>query len=155
MKKGKIPVLSCEGACIRGEIARLAANLVAKEKGFSRTCHGELFTASHSEIAKWTKSAQKVVVIDGCFMDCHGRILEHLIGPEALIRFDALSFYKKYTDRIDIDSVPEPERKETAHQVADAVLKQLGSQTEVKTGTSCGCKQVGTLDADNTVKACG
>ena len=27
---GKIPVLSCEGACIRGEIARQAANLVAK-----------------------------------------------------------------------------------------------------------------------------
>jgi hypothetical protein len=27
----KIPVLSCEGPCIRGEIARLAANLVAQE----------------------------------------------------------------------------------------------------------------------------
>ncbi len=31
---GKIPVLSCEGACIRGEIARLAANLVAKEEPY-------------------------------------------------------------------------------------------------------------------------
>jgi hypothetical protein len=31
-KEGKIPVLSCEGACIRGEIARLVANLVAKEE---------------------------------------------------------------------------------------------------------------------------
>ena len=29
--EGKIPVLSCEGACIRGEIARLAANMIAKE----------------------------------------------------------------------------------------------------------------------------
>jgi hypothetical protein len=27
----KVPVLSCEGPCIRGEIARLAANLVAAE----------------------------------------------------------------------------------------------------------------------------
>ncbi len=26
-----IPVLSCEGPCIRGEIARLAANLIAQE----------------------------------------------------------------------------------------------------------------------------
>ena len=27
----RIPVLSCEGPCIRGEIARLAANLIAHE----------------------------------------------------------------------------------------------------------------------------
>lgn len=27
----KIPVLSCEGPCIRGEIARIAANIVAEE----------------------------------------------------------------------------------------------------------------------------
>jgi hypothetical protein len=34
--EGKILVLSCEGACIRGEIARLAANMVAKEDGYGR-----------------------------------------------------------------------------------------------------------------------
>ena len=28
------PVLSCEGACIRGEIARLAAGMVAEEAGY-------------------------------------------------------------------------------------------------------------------------
>ena len=27
----RIPVVSCEGACVRGEIARVAANLLAKE----------------------------------------------------------------------------------------------------------------------------
>ncbi|MHC4494591.1 MAG: hypothetical protein ACYSYM_02080 [Planctomycetota bacterium] len=32
---GKIPVLSCEGPCIRGEIARLAANIVAKEDPYA------------------------------------------------------------------------------------------------------------------------
>jgi hypothetical protein len=34
MKGSKIPVLSCEGACIRGEIARLAANMIAKEESY-------------------------------------------------------------------------------------------------------------------------
>lgn len=43
-QEGKVPVLSCEGACIRGEIARLAANLVAKEEPYRRGCHGELLT---------------------------------------------------------------------------------------------------------------
>jgi len=31
MALGRIPVLSCEGPCIRGEIARLAANMTATE----------------------------------------------------------------------------------------------------------------------------
>lgn len=121
----KIPVLSCEGACIRGEIARLAANLVAKEEPYRRGCHGELFTVPDSAIAQWMKNAGKIVLIDGCFLRCHGRVLENLVGEEHLTQFDALSFYGKYTDRFDIDSVPEKERKETARRVADKVLAEL------------------------------
>ncbi len=125
LKQGKIPVLSCEGACIRGEIARLAANMIAKEDGYKRGCHGEALTAPHSEPAKWVKGSDKVVLIDGCFMSCHGRIFENILGKEQLIRFDALKVYKKYSDLMEIDSVPEEERKATARQVADAVLAEL------------------------------
>ncbi len=123
--EGKIPVLSCEGACIRGEIARLAANLVAKEQPYARACHGEAISIPDSAMAKWVKGAAKVVMIDGCFLQCHGRILENLVDEEKLIRFDALSFYKKYTDLFDVDSVPEAERKKVARQVADWVLAGL------------------------------
>ncbi len=125
LDEGKIPVLSCEGACIRGEIARLAAHLVAKEEAYRSGCHGELFTVPHSAIAQWIKKTGKVVLIDGCFLRCHGRILENLIGEDNLVQFDALSIYKKYTDRFDIDSVPGEERRETARQVADIVLAEL------------------------------
>ena len=121
----KIPVISCEGACIRGEIARLAAHLVAKEEPYRRSCHGEMFTAPHSAIAQWMREAEKVVVIDGCFMKCHGRILRNLIDGENLLQFDALSIYKKYTDLINIDDVPEEERKATAREVADRILDRL------------------------------
>lgn len=48
---GKIPVLSCEGACIRGEIARLAANMVTKEEPFARGCHGELLSVPDAAMA--------------------------------------------------------------------------------------------------------
>ncbi|MHC4666386.1 MAG: hypothetical protein ACYS9T_10605, partial [Planctomycetota bacterium] len=54
--EGKTPVLSCEGACIRGEIARLAANMVAKEEPFARACHGELLSVPDSAMAKWVKN---------------------------------------------------------------------------------------------------
>ena len=123
--EGKTPVLSCEGACIRGEIARLAANVVAKEEPFARACHGELLSVPDSAMAKWVKNASKVVLIDGCFLRCHGRIIENLIGKEKLVQFDALSVYKQYTDIFDIDDVPEKERKEVAKQVADRVLAAL------------------------------
>jgi uncharacterized metal-binding protein len=125
LEEGKIPVLSCEGACIRGEIARLAAHLVAREEPYRRGCHGELFTVPGSALAQWIKKAGKIVLIDGCFLRCHGRILENLVGEQNLAQFDALSLYKKYTDRFDIDSVPEEERKETARKVADIVLAEL------------------------------
>ncbi|MGE5795929.1 MAG: putative zinc-binding protein [Ignavibacteria bacterium] len=121
----KIPVISCEGACIRGEIARLAANKLAKEEPFKRACHGELLTVPGSNMTEWIKKSEKVVLIDGCFLRCHGRILENLIGKENLIQFDALSYYKKYTDRFDIDSVPEEELKETAELVADRIFTAL------------------------------
>lgn len=125
MAEEKIPVISCEGGCIRGEIARLAANLVAKEEPYRRTCHGELFTVPHSAISNWIRNADKVVLIDGCFLRCHGRILKNLIEDNHLVEFDALSHYKKYTDFFDIDDVPEEERKEVARQVADWVLLSL------------------------------
>ncbi len=125
MEEDKIPVLSCEGACIRGEIARQAANMVAKEEPYRRACHGELLTVPHSAIAHWVKEAPKVVLIDGCFLHCHGRALKNLIDEDKLIVFDALPMYKKYTDVFDIDAVPEAERKEVARQVADNVLAEL------------------------------
>jgi hypothetical protein len=132
IREQKVPVLSCEGPCIRGEIARLAANLVAKEEPFRRGCHGELITVPGSAIAKWIKTAEKVVLIDGCFLRCHGRVVENLIEKEKLVQFDAHSYYRKYSEHFDIDSVPETERKETARLVADAVLAELGAAAKSK-----------------------
>jgi uncharacterized metal-binding protein len=126
IEQEKIPVLSCEGGCIRGEIARLAANMLSKEAGFARGCHGELVTVPDSAIARWIRGAEKVILIDGCFLSCHGRILEGLLKKDQLVQFDALKVYRKYTDVFDIDKVPEAERKEAARQVANSVLAELG-----------------------------
>ncbi len=121
----RIPVLSCEGACIRGEIARLAANMVAKVEGFARACHGELLSVPHSAMAEWVKQADQVVMIDGCGLRCHGRILENLLDKTRVVQFNALAVYNKYTDVFDIDAVPEHERQQAARQVADRVLAAL------------------------------
>jgi hypothetical protein len=148
IREGATPVLSCEGACIRGEIARLAANRVAKESGYRRACHGELFSVPHSAMAKWVQQAGEVVVIDGCHLKCHGRMVEPLVTRERLRSFDALAHYRKYSDVFDIEAVPESERQEVAADVAEWVIRRLngssgGGEAESRGGgegpASAGC----------------
>ena len=124
--KKTIPILSCEGPCIRGEIARLAANLIAQEvPALARACHAETFFVPHSTMAEWVKGAEKSVMVDGCFLKCHGRVLKKLVGEERMIQIDALPLYKKYTDVFLMDDVPEEERKAIARQVADKIIVKL------------------------------
>jgi len=120
------PVFSCEGPCIRGEIARLAANLVAQEMpSYARACHAETFLVPHSSFARWVKEADMSVMIDGCFLKCHGRVLKKLVGEEKVFHIDVLPLHKKYSDFFLMDDVPEEERKKVARQVADKIIAML------------------------------
>jgi uncharacterized metal-binding protein len=121
-----IPVLSCEGPCIRGDIARRAADLIAQDvPSLKRACHGEAFYVPHSAMAQWVRDADKVVMIDGCFLQCHGRVLKNVIRAENLLHIDALPLYKKYSDIFLMDDVPEEERKAVAREVAAKILAKL------------------------------
>jgi uncharacterized metal-binding protein len=126
--EGKIPVLSCEGPCIRGEIARLAANIVAEEEPFARSCYAETFLVPHSTMARWVKDARRVVMIDGCFLLCLGRVLKNFIDAEKIIHIDTLPMHRKYGDVFLYTDVPEAERNEVARQVADRILTKLRSE---------------------------
>ncbi len=122
----RTPVLSCEGPCIRGEIARLAANLISQEvPGLARACHGETFFVPHSAMASWVRGADKSIMIDGCFLKCHGRVLDGLVGEAKVVHVDALPLYKKYTDVFHMEDVPEEERKAVAREVADKIIAKL------------------------------
>ena len=128
----KFPVLSCEGPCIRGEIARLVGNLISQEVPFlARACHAEAFFVPHSTMATWVKSADRIIMIDGCFLKCHGRVLNNMVPQDKVVHVDALSLYKKYTDVFLMDDVPEPERKSVARQVADKIIAGLKQTGEV------------------------
>ena len=129
MAEGKIPVLSCEGPCIRGEIARQAANLVASEvPSLARACHAETFFVPHSSMKRWIAAADKTVVIDGCFLKCHGRVLKNLVAEEKMVHIDALPLHRKYPDVFLADDVPREERERVARQVADMLIGMLRQQ---------------------------
>jgi uncharacterized metal-binding protein len=125
---GTIPVLTCEGPCIRGEIARLAGNLITQDvASLARACHAETFFVPHSTMATWVRGADRVVMIDGCFLECHGRVLKRMIGEDKIVHIDALPLYKKYTDVFLMDDVPEEERNAVARQVADRITSMLAT----------------------------
>jgi uncharacterized metal-binding protein len=122
---GKIPVFSCEGPCIRGDIARRAANMVAEEVPYARCCYAETFFVPHSAMARWAREADKAIMIDGCFLRCVGRVLNNLVDEDKIVHIDALRLYKKYTDVFLMDDVPEVEKQAVAREVADQILARL------------------------------
>jgi uncharacterized metal-binding protein len=99
----------------------------------ARACHAEAFFVPHSSMAQWVKDADKAVMIDGCFLKCHGRILKKLIEEEKIVHIDALPLYKKYTDIFLMDDVPEEERKAVAREVADKIIAKLKEENPVAT----------------------
>lgn len=121
----KIPVLACEGPCIRGDIARRAANIVGRDEPFARACYAEVALVPHSSMARWIQEADKIVMIDGCFLKCIGRVLNNLVDKNKIVHIDALSLYHKYTDIFYMEDVPESERNYTARQVAAQILPTL------------------------------
>lgn len=131
----RIPVLSCEGPCVRGDIARRAADMVAKEEPFTRACYPETAFVPHSAMARWVKQADKVIVIDGCFLKCIGRVVSNLVDEEALVHIDVLPLYNKYTDLFAMEAVPEAERSDTARDVAAQILPRL---RELRAGLETG-----------------
>ena len=128
----KIPVFSCEGPCIRGEIARLAANIVARKvPSLARCCHAETFLVPHSSMAQWARRAERVIMIDGCFLKCHGRVLNNLVGEGRMIHIDALPLYRKYTDVFLYTDVPQAEREATAEEVATKIIAMLETKSGI------------------------
>lgn len=134
-----IPVLSCEGPCIRGDIARLAANLVAKKAPYARACYAEAALVPHSAMAAWVRQAARVVVIDGCFLRCMGRLVDSLVDREKVVAIDALPLHKRYGKVFHMDDVPEPERKETAQLTAGKILARLDGRMRADGQETCAC----------------
>lgn len=79
-------------------------------------------------MARWVKESAKCIVIDGCFLKCHGRVLNKLIGRNKVVHIDALPLHKKFSKIFLMDDVPDAERNQTARHVADQILGSLEAE---------------------------
>jgi uncharacterized metal-binding protein len=122
-----IAILSCEGACLRGEISRQAANRIcfrlAPEETV-RICLGGAFTKDTGQ-RDLVRNAGRVVVIEGCFIRCATRMMQGVISdlqPEVMI---ADTLYDLDGDYFGIDEIPEDQIRAHAERVAAKVLEKI------------------------------
>lgn len=122
-----IVVMACEGACLRGELARLAANHLCDElapESTVRLCLGGAFTKDTGQ-RHLARQASRVIAFEGCPIECGTRMLQAVLPglrPEVhqipgLTRFDPRLFA--------IREMPEAQRKACATEAAKVVYSQL------------------------------
>ncbi len=138
----KIAVLSCEGMCLRGEVARRAANLIAHELEPERTvrvCHGGLLETSGG-MRELVERADHILMLDGCALACGTRLLKGAL-PE---RKPDVAFTDQLfeLDRpvFSVAEVTEDEIKTYARTVAEKIVaeKLNGAPTSSRvTATTC------------------
>jgi uncharacterized metal-binding protein len=122
-----VAVITCEGACLRGEVARQAANLIchslAPEKTV-RVCLGSAFTKDTGQ-RNLVRNAPKVIAIEGCFINCSSRMMKSVVSalePEVIIADKLYDFDRTL---FGIDEMSEDEIKIHAQEVAKKIVDSL------------------------------
>lgn len=119
-------VLSCEGACLRGEISRQVANIICHELAPSKTvriCLGGAFTKDTGQ-RKLVKDAKNVIAIEGCLIDCASRMMEAVLPDikPIIIETDKLAVFDKSLFGV---NETEPENiRAISKEVAGDILKK-------------------------------
>lgn len=122
-----IVVMSCEGACLRGEVARRAANLLCHElipEKTARLCLGGAFTKDTGQRGL-ARNGAKVVALEGCFIECASRMMKGVIpelAPEVIIADRLYDFDRSL---FGINDMAEEEIKAHALTVAMKVREGL------------------------------
>lgn len=118
----KVAIISCEGACARGEVSRLAANLIAhtlSPENTVRICLGAAFTKDAGQ-RELVRRADKVIVIEGCFINCASRMMEGAITNLKPIVIDANELYSVDLP-FGINEVPEHQLTDYAKVAAESI----------------------------------
>lgn len=120
----KKAVLACEGGCIKGEIARVAANILSynlqREKTV-RICLGDAATGNSGFVDLLTR-APEVIAVEGCPLQCGTEIIRKripslqttVINASELYQFDRSKYFE-------IFDMPRAEVEEHALKVAEHI----------------------------------
>lgn len=117
----KRAILACEGACLKGEVARVAANTLAyrlERDSAVRICLGDATTGS-SGMTDLVRRAPEVIAVEGCPLHCATEILKTRLPDLQPTVIDASELYtfdrSKYFEIFDL---PRSEIEANAEKVA-------------------------------------
>jgi uncharacterized metal-binding protein len=122
-----VAVMSCEGACLRGEVARQAANILCHSLAPGKTvriCLGGAFTKDTGQ-RNLVRSAQRLIALEGCFTNCSSRMMAGVIEglePEVIIADRLFDFDRKL---FGIDEMSPEEIQAHARTVAQKIADSL------------------------------
>jgi len=122
-----VAVMCCEGACLRGEVARQAANLICHSHAPEKTvriCLGGAFTKDTGQ-RNLVGNAKRVIALEGCFIKCSSRMMKGVINglePEVIVADRLYDFDNKL---FGVEEVTENQIKAYAHEVAKRVVSKL------------------------------
>jgi len=122
-----IVVMACEGACLRGELARLTANLLCDELVAGKTarlCLGGAFTKDTGQ-RRLAREASRVVAVEGCSIDCGSRMMKGVLPQLAPEVFRIPDLTEFDTHLFSIREMPEEQRKMHAAKAAREIAKKL------------------------------
>lgn len=120
-------VMSCEGACLRGEIARQAANIVCFElasQKSARLCLGGAFTKDAGQRGL-ARNASKVIAVEGCLLECATRMMKGVVPQLAPTVVVADRHYEFDRRLFGIDEMPAAEIRQHASEVAAQIARLL------------------------------
>lgn len=124
----KRAILACEGACLKGEVARVAANTLAyrlERDSAVRICLGDATTAN-SGMTDLVTRAPEVIAVEGCPLHCATEILKTRLPALQPTIIDASQLYTfdrgKYFEIFDL---PRTEIEANAEKVAQHIQQTL------------------------------
>ncbi len=122
-----VAVMCCEGACLRGEIARQAANLLChalRREQTVRICLGGAFTKDTGQRAL-VKHAPRLIAVEGCFLNCASRMMKGVLPDLELEIVVADRLYEFDRRLFGIDEMPAADIARHARTVAEEVARTL------------------------------
>lgn len=127
-QQGKqVAVMSCDGACLRGEVSRQAANILCHTLAPGKTvriCLGGAFTKDTGQRGL-VRDAPRLLALEGCPVNCASRMMSGVIAglkPE-IVRTDRLCDFDQKL--FGIDEMPQEELQALARTVAEKIAATL------------------------------
>lgn len=124
-----LAVMSCEGACLRGEIARQAANILSFSllpDQAARICLGGAFTKDTGQRGL-VRNASRLVAIEGCGTLCATRMMRGVLGEFSPEVFVASSLCDFDAGLFSVNEMPEEQIKTLARTVAERIAAKLAT----------------------------